>query len=153
MDTSIQNITLVIFLTIIGTATNVFSQQRSYTTQFLKNENIEIDGLIDEKSWDAVEWEGGFLQQEPYEGEKPTQETSFKILYDDNNLYVAIRVFDTELDKIEKRLTRRDQFEGDWVAIGIDSYFDKLTSFGFAVTAAGVKGDVIVTNDDQIDDT
>jgi len=153
MNTSIQNITLVIFLTILGTVTNVFSQERSYTTHFLKNDDIEIDGLIEEKSWGAVEWEGDFVQREPYEGEKPSQETSFKILYDDNNLYVAIRAYDTELDKIEKRLTRRDHFEGDWVAIGIDSYFDKLTSFGFAVTAAGVKGDVIITNDDQMDDT
>jgi len=102
MDTYIQNIILAILLIIIGTATNVFSQEKTYTTHFLKNEKIEIDGLIDENSWEAVEWEEGFIQREPYEGKKPSQETAFKILYDDNNLYVAIRAFDTELDKIEK---------------------------------------------------
>lgn len=148
-----RNKTFLIILFVFCFGATVFSQERSYTTSFLQNEEIVIDGMMDEKSWDAVEWEGDFVQREPYEGEKPSQETAFKILYDDNNLYVAIRAFDTNLDGIEKRLTRRDQFAGDWVAIGIDSYFDKLTSFGFAVTAAGVKGDVIITNDDQLDDT
>jgi len=153
MIIAIRNRTLFIILFTIGVWMAVFSQDRSYTTSLLQNEEIVIDGLIDEKSWDAVEWEGDFVQREPYEGEKPSQETAFKILYDDNNLYVAIRAFDTDIDGIEKRLTRRDQFAGDWIAIGIDSYFDKLTSFGFAVNAAGVKGDVIITNDDQLDDT
>ncbi len=127
--------------------------QQIYKTKKINSTPPVIDGIIDDEIWNSVEWSGDFIQREPYEGEQPTQKTLFKILYDDDNLYVAIRADDTEPEKIEKRLTRRDQFEGDWVAIGIDSYYDKLTAFSFAVNAAGVKNDLIVTNEDMMDDT
>ncbi len=126
---------------------------RIYHTARISGSPPVIDGLMNEGVWDQVEWSGAFIQREPYEYQKPSQETAIKILYDDNNLYVAIRAFDTEPDKIEKRLTRRDSFEGDWVAIGIDSYNDKMTGFSFSVNAAGVKNDGIVTNDNDFDET
>jgi len=128
-------------------------QVRVYNTSRVIGEPPEIDGHISEKVWDNVQWQGDFTQKEPYENAPPSQKTIFKILYDDNNLYVAIRAFDTEPNKIEKRLGRRDNIEGDWVAIGISSHFDHLTGYGFPVNAVGVKGDGTLTNDSQWDDT
>ena len=127
--------------------------QRVYKTNRIIGAPPVIDGFIDDDAWELVDWSGDFTQKEPYEFAPPSQQTAFKVLFDDNNLYVAIRAFDTEPNKIEKRLSRRDGFEGDWVGIGVDSYNDDLTGFGFTVTAAGVKGDVIMTNDNQMDDT
>ena len=75
----------------------------------------------------------------------PSQQTKFKILYDASFLYVAFRCYDTEPHKIEQRLSRRDGFSGDWVELNIDSYYDKRTSFSFTITAAGVKGDELVS--------
>ena len=115
-----------------------FGQIRVYNTSRVNGKPPEIDGHITEKVWSNVEWQDDFTQKEPYENAPPSQKTKFKILYDDNNLYVAIRAFDTQPDKIEKRLGRRDNIEGDWVAIGISSHFDHLTGYGFAVNAAGV---------------
>ena len=132
---------------------NTIGQTRNYTTKRIIGEAPVIDGIINEDVWDEVEWTGDFIQREPYEGEPPSQQTKFKILYDNANLYVAIRAFDTEPDKIERRLTRRDNWAGDWVGIGIDSYNDKLTGFTFSVTAAGVKADAIITNDTDDDET
>jgi hypothetical protein len=129
------------------------AQVRIYTTVRLDGEAPHIDGVIDELVWKAAEWSGNFTQKEPYENAEPSQKTEFKILFDDNHLYVAIRAFDTEPDKIERRLGRRDNIEGDWVAIGISSHHDKLTAFGFVVNAAGVKGDGVVTNDTEWDET
>lgn len=126
---------------------------REYSTKRIIGASPSIDGIADDKAWEMVEWSGDFTQKDPYEYEPPSQQTAFKILYNDNNLYVLIRAFDTEPDKIEKRLSRRDSFEGDWVGIALDSYNDNLTGFSFNVTAAGVKGDVIMTSDNQMDDT
>ncbi len=112
-----------------------------------------IDGIPDDEAWEIVEWSGDFTQKEPYEYESPSQQTAFKVLFDDNNLYVVIRAFDTEPNKIEKRLSRRDLYGGDWVGIGFDSYNDNLTGFVFTVNAAGVKSDGINTNDTQMDET
>lgn len=130
-----------------------FGQTRVYNTVKLSGDAPVIDGHINDDAWNNVEWTSEFTQQEPYENAAPSQETAFKVIYDDNNLYVAIFAYDTEIDKIEKRLGRRDNFDGDWVAIGISSHFDKVTGYGFGVNAAGVKGDGIVTNDTEWDET
>lgn len=128
-------------------------QVREYNTKKIITKAPIIDGHINEPVWNSVEWQDDFTQKEPYEFAKPSQKTAFKVLYDDNNLYVAVRAFDDDPDKIEKRLGRRDHFEGDWIAVGISSHFDHLTGYGFSVNAMGVKGDGIVTNDTKWDDT
>ena len=118
---------------------------RSYETAKASSEII-IDGLNNDEAWEAVEWSGDFIQWEPESGGKPSQETTFKVLYDDKNLYILIRAYDSEPDKIVKRMSRRDGFVGDWVEVNIDSYHDKRTAFSFSATAAGVKGDEYISN-------
>jgi len=129
------------------TTTTNQTEKKIYHTKAIESNPPILDGLFDEPCWQSVGWTTNFIQREPYEGKKPSQETAFKILYDQKNLYVAFQCFDTEPDKIEKRLSRRDGFEGDWVEINIDSYFDKRTAFSFSITAAGVKGDELISND------
>lgn len=128
---------------------NVYSQtseKRSYTTAFTKTAP-EIDGLPNDSCWSKVEWTGDFIQIQPYENKPPTQKTSFKVLYDDNNLYLFIRAFDSEPQKISRLISRRDNFDGDMVSISIDSYYDKQTAFCFTAMASGAKGDEAVTQD------
>ncbi len=111
-----------------------------------------IDGIINEKVWNEGEWTDDFTQFEPYNGKKPSQHTEFKILFDDNNLYIAIKSFDSSPDSIVKRLTRRDHDDGDMVAIVFDSFHDQRTGFFFGVSAGGVKSDQMMTNDGQNQD-
>lgn len=129
--------------------------QKTYTTKRLPKDLVPvIDGVIKESVWDLVPWAGDFIEQMPDENTPPTQETQFKITYDTKYLYVAVRCFDTEPDKIEKRLSRRDGFQGDRIAFILDSYLDKRTAFAFSVTAAGVKGDEFVSeNGNNWDDS
>jgi len=125
----------------------------SYRAMEVKGKPPVIDGHLNDKAWQLTKWDNDFTQYEPYDGKAPSQKTAFKILYDNNNLYVAIRSFDTDPSKIERILSRRDKTDGDWAAIGIDSYNDKLTGFVFSVNAVGVKFDGKFTNDDQMDAT
>lgn len=107
----------------------------------------EIDGKLDDPIWQGGAWATGFRQIQPNDGDSPTQKTEFKIVYDENNLYVAFRLHDDEPEKIERRVTRRDGFDGDWIEIEIDSYYDQRTAFSFTLTAAGVKGDEFISDD------
>ena len=122
---------------------------KQYVARMTKPLPPVIDGRLDDPVWEEGEWEGGFIQSEPYEGQTPSQQTAFKILYDGKNIYVAIQALDNEPDKIERRLARRDNLEGDMVSILFDSYFDHRTAFSFAVNAAGVKGDEIISDNGQ----
>ncbi|MFC2169556.1 DUF5916 domain-containing protein [Acidobacteriota bacterium] len=122
-------------------------QKKSYNAQPINPHPPVIDGNLEDTIWEKVEWGSNFVQIEPYEGKEPSQKTAFKILYDNKNIYVAIRAFDTEQDKIEKRLARRDNLDGDRVDVSIDSYHDLRTAFSFMINAAGVKGDEAISND------
>ncbi len=143
----------IAFLIIILFPLVASAQNKTYTSQKLSSDPPVIDGKFDDECWQMATWDGNFTQFEPYEDSLPSQKTSFAITYDDNNLYVAIKAYDTEPDKINKRLSRRDAGDGDWAGIVIDSYEDKLTAFGFNVTAAGSKMDMIFTNDNNTDDS
>lgn len=125
--------------------------KRTYSTAFAKTIPV-IDGLGNDDCWNLVEWTGNFTQTQPVENKPPTQQTAFKILYDNDNLYVLIRAFDNEPDKISRIMSRRDNFSGDMVFIEIDSYFDKQTDFLFAASASGAKSDAAITQDGQNED-
>ena len=130
------------------------SQKKSYNGQRLIGEAPKLDGILSETVWENAQWENDFTQFEPHEGKASSQKTTFAILYDDNFLYVAIKAYDSNPDSIVQRMTRRDDIDGDHVAIQFDSYFDKRTAFSFLVSAAGVKGDFLMSNDgDNEDDT
>lgn len=121
--------------------------KKSYTTRALDNiASPQIDGIIDEKAWDTVDWTGDFIENQPDENTPPSEQTQFKIVYDKKFLYFAFRCYDKDPKGIVRRMSRRDGFEGDWVEINIDSYNDKRTAFSFTISVSGVKGDEFVSD-------
>jgi len=120
--------------------------KKKYFTTHLHDASITIDGIPSEDVWNTVDYGGNFVQWQPNEGKPPSQQTQFKILYDDRFLYVAYWCYDQSPDSIVKRLGRRDDFPGDFVEINIDSYHDKRTAFSFTTSASGVRGDEFVSN-------
>jgi Domain of unknown function (DUF5916)/Carbohydrate family 9 binding domain-like len=128
-------------------------EKKQYHTQPLGDASITFDGIPDESAWEKVAWGGDFIQNQPNEGEAPSQDTKFKILFDDKFLIIGYRCFDTRPDSIVKRMSRRDEFPGDWVEINIDSYHDLRTAFSFTLSVSGVKGDEFVTSNGDNWDT
>jgi hypothetical protein len=120
--------------------------QRSYTTRRTE-QPPQLDGRPEEACWNAVEWSTDFVQWQPTEGQPPTYQTAFKILYDDHFLYIAYRCFDAEPQHIENQLARRDNFPGDWVEINIDSYLDHRTAYSFTSSVSETRGDEFVSSD------
>lgn len=140
---------LFAFLNLAAQETNSpIVPKKKYYTKFIKSTPV-IDGVITDEAWDDLPWGDDFTEKAPDEGTPPSYPTKFKIGYDDKYLYVAIRAFDDEPEKIQQRLTRRDGFAGDRVNVLIDSYHDKRTAFVFTITAAGVKGEELATNNGQ----
>ena len=139
--------TLVLLLILLSCGMVISAQKKSYTAVRLNDGQIDIDGVPDDTAWNAAEWGGNFIQIAPYENRKPSQRTTFKVLYDDTYIYALIRAHDSSPDSIERRMTRRDNEEGDFLGIGFDSYHDLRTAFVFLISAAGVKADAIVTED------
>src|SRR5437868_13717941 len=57
---------------------------------------IRIDGRADEPAWRAAEVGDGFLQTEPDDGQPTTAPTRFRVLWDDDSLYVSIECDDPQ---------------------------------------------------------
>jgi len=121
-------------------------EKRIYTTHFTQKEPV-IDGLPNDECWNLTDWANDFIQRTPKENVPPSQQTSFKILYDNNNLYLFIRAHDSLPAKMSRRLTRRDNEDGDRVIVEIDSYYDQQTAFSFTTMASGTKSDGLVSQD------
>ena len=110
--------------------------------------SINVDGHLDEVDWGTAPVATDFIQFEPNEGAAPSQKTEVRILYGGTDLFIGARLYDDEPHKIMRTLGRRDELnQADWFFAAIDSYFDRKTAYTFAVNAAGVQVDGILTRD------
>lgn len=132
------------YLTVVSDSTR--KPVRTYTTSRLSTARPVIDGKLNDPCWATGNWSGDFTQFIPSEGAKPTFPTYLKILYDDKNIYVAIRSIDPEPSKIQRYAGMRDEILGDMVGIDLDSYHDYRTGFEFNLSAYGQKVDLVLTN-------
>ncbi|MFN2637424.1 MAG: DUF5916 domain-containing protein [Gemmatimonadaceae bacterium] len=111
--------------------------------------SITIDGKLNEPAWNAAVPSGDFTQSYPKIAAPPTDPTEVRVLYDDDALYVGVRLFDAHPDSIAAQLARRDAsgIYSDWLHVMIDSYRDRRTSFRFSVNPRGVQKDVLEFDD------
>ena len=57
---------------------------------------ITVDGRLDEEAWGHAPAHSGFRQRDPNEGEAATEPTELRLLYDEDALYVGVRLHDRE---------------------------------------------------------
>jgi hypothetical protein len=107
-----------------------------------------IDGRLDDAVWALAGPITQFTQTQPAEGQPGSERTEARVAYDDDALYVAVRMYDTQPQLIAARLGRRDNEENsDQLTLSFDSYHDHRTAFTFGVNPRGVKSDAIVSGD------
>ena len=115
---------------------------------------ISIDGRLDEAAWVAAPKQAGFVQRFPQDAAKPSVDTQFAILCDDEAIYVGVWADDPRPELIRALLTRRDvDAPADSVTIELDSYHDRRTAYAFQLNAAGVQRDMLLFDDINQDDT
>jgi len=74
--------------------------QESSIKAFKAKQSPVLDGKINEPAWDNATPFSDFKMVEPIPGSQPTEKTEVRILYDQANLYIAVRCYDSEPDKI-----------------------------------------------------
>jgi len=110
------------------------------------DEVVNLDGRLDEIFWTKVDPATGFRQQEPLEGQLASEQTSVQIAFDDKNLYIGARFFDSEPDKIKAFQKSRDAplDTDDMFAFILDTYNDQRSAFYFEINPHGLMGDGIL---------
>ncbi len=153
-----MNKTLILLLLVLSFPSLKLTGQAEYLPKkvyeaFRVDEAPVINGVFDDAAWQQGTWSGDFIQHEPYADRAPSQPTEFKVAFDDMNLYIAIKALDSAPDSITNRMSRRDNGDGDMVFVVFDSYHDLRTGFIFGVSSAGVRFDMIMSNNGQNEDT
>jgi Domain of unknown function (DUF5916)/Carbohydrate family 9 binding domain-like len=107
-----------------------------------------IDGRLIDECWALASPASEFTQLDPDEGKPATEQTEVRFVYDDDALYVGIRLFDREPQRVVRRLSTRDSdADADRVTLYLDPMHDRLTGAIFRVSAANVQKDAILYND------
>ena len=126
---------------------NLFSQERTKIARVSRTDSPpKIDGLIEDASWKDTEPVSGFIQFDPVNGIKASEETLVWIVYDQKNIYFAFLMQDSQADKIWAELTPRNSYENnDSITVILDTYNDKRTSIRFTVNPKGVQKNSVET--------
>ena len=93
------------------------------------SEPLSIDGVLDERVYRDVLPAGGFIQTEPLAGTLATQQTDVWILFDDDNLYISARCWDSapESEWVANEMRRDNNgiFRNDNFGILLDTFYDR----------------------------
>jgi len=92
-----------------------------------------------------------FLQREPFEGQKPTERTEVRILYDKHEVYFGVLCFDSNPKGIIATELRRDvsQELDDYFEIIIDSAHDRRNAYVFQINPLGTQRDALITEEQR----
>ncbi len=111
---------------------------------------LVFDGVLDEPFYRDVRSFGDFVQQEPNEGQPSTEKTEVWVFFDDDNLYIAARLWESERGHREATEMRRDAptiSANDHFAVAFDSFYDRRNGYGVYANSIGGLVDFSITNE------
>jgi hypothetical protein len=111
-----------------------------------------IDGVLDDATWSVVTPIDDFHQIRPTDGGIPTERTEVYITYDDNYLYVAAQMYDSEPELTISNILLQNSRLGqdDRIAIIIDPFNTGRGGYRFETNANGVRHDMLYQNVSQM---
>jgi hypothetical protein len=115
-------------------------------------EPLVLDGNLDDPAYGQVKAMTGFIQQEPQDGEPATEATDVWILFDDRNLYVSARCWDSHPERMVANEMRRDNagiFQNENLAVLIDTFYDRRNGFQFQINPLAALRDQLIGDEGQ----
>jgi hypothetical protein len=107
-----------------------------------------IDGRLDDEVWKSAATVDDFHQTAPADGAKPTEATIVRVTYDDEFLYIAAHLKDSDPKGIlAKQMIQGKMFYSDdrfWVTL--DSFNNKRNDYFFQVNANGIRREALREN-------
>ena len=137
---------ILLFVTVLFTIC-AFSQttNKSVSVKFIDNP-ITLDAELSEDEWKNTEGASGFWQYFPLDSIQAKQQATIKFLFDDDNLYVGIKVNALANNFIIPSL-RRDFSAGgsDNITLLFDTFNDGTNAFIFGTNPYGIKREMLLS--------
>jgi hypothetical protein len=112
---------------------------------------LDLDGTLDERIYETVPPISGFIQVEPDAGQPASERTEAWVFFEDDNVYVAARVWDSAPEsRWVVNEMRRDSFnvlQNENVSFAFDTFYDRRNTVIFNITPIGGRMDGQGTNE------
>ena len=134
---------IFLFLFVVG----VFQAQVNKKSVYVKytQDDITIDATLDEKAWSLAEPAKDFYNYFPSDTTLAKAQTEIRFLFDDENLYVGIKVYAAGNDYIVPSLRRDFRASGnDNITLLFDTFNDATNAFVFGSNPMGVKREILL---------
>ncbi len=107
-----------------------------------------IDGVLNEAEWAGATLVEDFHQIEPIEFAQPSERTRVYVMVDEDTLYVAAKMWDSEPERVAANVMRQGEQlqDDDNFAIVLDTFNDRRSGYWFEVNANGVRRQAIFQN-------
>ncbi len=105
------------------------------------NEEIDIDGILDEEVWKKADVASHFQRVLPTDTGFAIAQTEVRLAYDRSNFYVGIICYDPTPGKRPVESLRRDYnfTRNDNFMLFLDTYNDQTNGFAFGISAVGAQ--------------
>ena len=115
-------------------------------------EPLNVDGRLDEPVYATVPAISDFIQQEPRAGELATEKTEAWILFDDRNLYIAARCWDSQPERNIGNEMRRDGaiYQSENLGVILDAFQSGRNGLLFNVSSVGGMEDSALTDETDL---
>jgi len=112
---------------------------------------MRIDGELDEAFYRTTQSISDFVQSVPDEGASPTEHTEAWIAFDDSNVYVSGRIWDSapESEWVANEMRRDAQQirSNDNFGVFLDTFYDRRNAVTIYVNSLGAFTDMQITNE------
>ena len=116
-------------------------------------EPLRIDGRLDEEFYTLNQPASDFVQVEPEEGAPATEKTEVWIAFDNANIYISFRCWESQPDRVSATEMRRDvgnMWRGDDMVYWMfDTFLDRRNGFEFGLNPIGGRQDAQMANERQ----
>lgn len=110
------------------------------------NEEITIDGVLDESSWSKAVPATNFFQYFPTDTAQAKRQAEIRFLFDDKNLYVGIKVHAKGKNYVIPSLRRDFRAGGsDNITLMFDTFNDGTNAFIFGSNPYGVRREILLS--------
>ena len=116
-------------------------------------EPIVVDGRLDDPIYEVVPAIDGFVQQLPDEGAPATEPTELWLLFDDDNVYVSARCWNSQPERMVANEMTRDAraiWRNDSLSVLFDTFHDRRNGMAFMTTPLGGLLDILVTDERNV---
>jgi hypothetical protein len=112
---------------------------------------MRIDGRLDEEPYQSIPPITDFIQTVPNEGQLASEKTDAWVMYDNDNIYISCRCWDSAPpEKWTANEMRRDTNQlrqNDTFGVLLDTFYDRRNGYNFYTNPLGARADQVLTDE------